>query len=780
MTTVTIAATVAAVSATDGKLMMAASLRPQQPNPQSQATTTMSMSMAMSQAASSQSPTSSTSSVTTTPTSPHFAQITRAHTTSVGRNAINGNGNSTTNINGNGNGNGGGGGGVYGHPYAQPGSAQSNQHPHHRPGSSASVINHPKPPSPPLYHPPPRQTFSAYLRTWSDNEITQFLNVYSCGHHAPAFQRNDIDGKCLLDLDQNTLKEMGVTRVGERLKIYNGIKELRKRVAASMGSSSRTGSGSGPTMGMGMGMGMGMSRVELRLNGAATPPLDDVPTSSPGLDELYTRSNHPASSLRRLGSARPPPLDLHSQQPRNIIPHGHVHHGGAVSSSDVKTITPRPPMSKDASSSSLPTRNGSGSASSIATNTGGSLLPGSHSLPASQTGGSHNSSITVGSSSVPAPAPARPTNLSLRAPPIRDPGRRSPSPVNANADATGFVDRPLPPQPGINSSQSSAAEYASAVRYHAEGRATPTWSNEPSSYGSSSQRPTAPSSERRNQPPPTIVRNDLAHRKNPSLGSAPSTKQPSPVKHKFGTGSANGRANTSNGPVHPFAANRAIREDERRAGTSPPDLHVPGGLNSSSSGSSGMPGKNYRNANYVVGTGGNMVSRSASITTTPTHASSTISRRADAPASGTLSLEDLRKQLVKFINSEDGTTRTVNVSSCTSGVEVLERVLKKFGKWGTGATVSTDTESDEDGDRLEVDGWGVYEETEPDDDCESEPIWSVKRSIHADPIRQTFVRGSASEYLCAAPRRYGRAREWSHTPTDSKTTLPQEHGSFPW
>lgn len=72
---------------------------------------------------------------------------------------------------------------------------------------------------------------------------------------------------------------------------------------------------------------------------------------------------------------------------------------------------------------------------------------------------------------------------------------------------------------------------------------------------------------------------------------------------------------------------------------------------------------------------------------------------------------------MKFINSEDGTTRTVNVSSCTSGVEVLERVLKKFGKWGTGATVSTDTESDEDGDRLEVDGWGVYEEPEPDDDC---------------------------------------------------------------
>jgi mitogen-activated protein kinase kinase kinase len=69
---------------------------------------------------------------------------------------------------------------------------------------------------------------------------------------------------------------------------------------------------------------------------------------------------------------------------------------------------------------------------------------------------------------------------------------------------------------------------------------------------------------------------------------------------------------------------------------------------------------------------------------------------------------------VRFINIEDGTTRTVNVAACTSGVEVLERVLKKFGKWNTGTSVSTDGESDEDGDRLEVDGWGVYAESDPE------------------------------------------------------------------
>jgi len=49
---------------------------------------------------------------------------------------------------------------------------------------------------------------------------------------------------------------------------------------------------------------------------------------------------------------------------------------------------------------------------------------------------------------------------------------------------------------------------------------------------------------------------------------------------------------------------------------------------------------------------------------------------------------------------------------------VLERALKKFGKWGMGTATTTDTESDEDGDQLEIDGWGVYEELEYHEDCE--------------------------------------------------------------
>lgn len=77
------------------------------------------------------------------------------------------------------------------------------------------------------------------------------------------------------------------------------------------------------------------------------------------------------------------------------------------------------------------------------------------------------------------------------------------------------------------------------------------------------------------------------------------------------------------------------------------------------------------------------------------------------------SLDDLRRKLVKFVNAEDGTTRTVNVMKATSGAEVLERALRKFGKTGTGSAPFLDEENHNGGKyegSLCIDGWGVFAE----------------------------------------------------------------------
>lgn len=71
------------------------------------------------------------------------------------------------------------------------------------------------------------------------------------------------------------------------------------------------------------------------------------------------------------------------------------------------------------------------------------------------------------------------------------------------------------------------------------------------------------------------------------------------------------------------------------------------------------------------------------------------------------SLDDLKRKLIKFINAEDGHSRTVDLANCKGGVEVMEKVLRKFGKWNGGG-VGSENESDDDGGGLCVDGWGVF------------------------------------------------------------------------
>ena len=483
------------------------------------------------------SPTSSASSHTTTPTSPHFHH--RAH------------------------------------PYAsffEPPDQSSLSL------VTTTAISHPRPITPPLYYTPPNQSFSAYLRSWGPAEISAFLSVYKCGHYANLFQRNDIDGKVLLDLDMTFLKEIGVHKVGERVKLLAGIKDLRKRASAPL--------------------------VELRLNGAATPPV-----GSPGVSPIEMRSRQIApSATRRLNTTRPPPLDLQPHNSSRPLP-------------QAVRATPRPIPSRPLLSQS-------------------------------------SSSTTIApSSSVPAPA----RNLSLRAPPSRD--RRSPSPVT---DASVFVDRPLPPPPG---QQSSAAEYASSI---------------------TQQR----------QHTPTNADPSHRHRQVPSIGTPPKPANDSKPRLVVAP--------------HPFAAPR----EEKKA--SPPE---------SSLGSA----KRNPPGGYVVGSGGMIASKSSS--------SGERQRRAPSESNSQVPLEDIRRQVVRFINKEDGTTRTVNVASCSSGVEVLERVLKKFGKWNIG--MSTDTESDEDGDRLEVDGWGVYAESDPDPEGESTsqefPLTCSQTAVRGEPPRDLHV-----------------------------------------
>ncbi|KAJ3516617.1 hypothetical protein NLJ89_g1015 [Agrocybe chaxingu] len=77
--------------------------------------------------------------------------------------------------------------------------------------------------------PPQGMSYAAFLRTWNDDTVARWLNEIKCGCHDETFRANDIRGDVLLELDQVTLKEMGISSIGDRLRILNAVKEKQQR-----------------------------------------------------------------------------------------------------------------------------------------------------------------------------------------------------------------------------------------------------------------------------------------------------------------------------------------------------------------------------------------------------------------------------------------------------------------------------------------------------------------------------------------------------------------------
>ncbi|KAH9996810.1 hypothetical protein BJV77DRAFT_1065586 [Russula vinacea] len=76
---------------------------------------------------------------------------------------------------------------------------------------------------------PPAMHYAEFLRTWSDSHVSAWLTNIKCSHHATTFRTSDIRGDVILELDQVTLKEIGIASVGDRLRILNAVKALRQR-----------------------------------------------------------------------------------------------------------------------------------------------------------------------------------------------------------------------------------------------------------------------------------------------------------------------------------------------------------------------------------------------------------------------------------------------------------------------------------------------------------------------------------------------------------------------
>lgn len=68
------------------------------------------------------------------------------------------------------------------------------------------------------------------VQDWDEARVGDWLRSINCGQYADVFRKNHINGENLMDMDQATLKEMGIKKLGDRVRIGAQAKVFRNNV----------------------------------------------------------------------------------------------------------------------------------------------------------------------------------------------------------------------------------------------------------------------------------------------------------------------------------------------------------------------------------------------------------------------------------------------------------------------------------------------------------------------------------------------------------------------
>ncbi|KAL2181283.1 kinase-like domain-containing protein [Thermothelomyces heterothallicus CBS 202.75] len=71
------------------------------------------------------------------------------------------------------------------------------------------------------------------VKNWDEDRVCEYLRSVKCGEYEKVFRRNHINGENLLEIDKEVLKEMGVEKVGDRVRLFLSIKKLRTKTYAN-------------------------------------------------------------------------------------------------------------------------------------------------------------------------------------------------------------------------------------------------------------------------------------------------------------------------------------------------------------------------------------------------------------------------------------------------------------------------------------------------------------------------------------------------------------------
>jgi|SRR5688572_2486233 mitogen-activated protein kinase kinase kinase len=71
------------------------------------------------------------------------------------------------------------------------------------------------------------------VKNWDEDKVCEYLRSVKCGEYEKLFRKNHINGENLLEMDKEVLKEMGIDKVGDRVRLFLGIKKLRTKAYAN-------------------------------------------------------------------------------------------------------------------------------------------------------------------------------------------------------------------------------------------------------------------------------------------------------------------------------------------------------------------------------------------------------------------------------------------------------------------------------------------------------------------------------------------------------------------
>jgi mitogen-activated protein kinase kinase kinase len=75
-----------------------------------------------------------------------------------------------------------------------------------------------------------RDNAAESVQDWDEARVGEWLQSIGCGQYVDVFRRNNINGENLMDMDQQMLKEMGIKKIGDRVRIGAQAKVFRNNV----------------------------------------------------------------------------------------------------------------------------------------------------------------------------------------------------------------------------------------------------------------------------------------------------------------------------------------------------------------------------------------------------------------------------------------------------------------------------------------------------------------------------------------------------------------------